>query len=59
MSKVEICVFTAIGLIILMIFLAKPYFEMKTFNDCTGSNATYWNAVFNDLRVFDCHRDKK
>jgi hypothetical protein len=32
----------------------QPYFEAKAFNDCTGGHATYFTAVFTELRVQDC-----
>ena len=31
--------------------LAQPYFEAKSFNKLTGGNATYWDAVWSNLRV--------
>jgi len=31
-----------------------PYFEAKSFNECTGGHATYWTALFTELRVQDC-----
>ena len=32
----------------------QPYFEAKTFNECTGGNASYWDAAFAELRVQNC-----
>lgn len=32
----------------------QPYFEAKAFNDCTGGHATYFTALFTELRVTDC-----
>lgn len=32
------------------------YFEAKTFNECTKSNATWWDAMNTDLRVLECHK---
>jgi len=37
--------------------LAKPYFEAKSFNECTGGNATYETAFFTQLRIEDCKKD--
>ena len=31
--------------------LAQPYFEAKSFNKLTGGNATYWDAMWTELRV--------
>jgi hypothetical protein len=36
--------------------LVAPYFEMETFNRCTGSHATYFDALFGELRVLECTR---
>lgn len=36
--------------------LLSPYFESQAFNRCTGSNASYWDAVFTHLRIDDCKR---
>lgn len=33
-----------------------PYFEAKTFNSCTQSNATYIDAVFTQLRATECKK---
>lgn len=33
-----------------------PYFEAKAFNDCTGGNASYFTAMFTELRVQDCNK---
>lgn len=38
---------------IVCIFLA-PYFEAKSFNDCTGGNASYITALTTELRVENC-----
>lgn len=32
----------------------SPYFEAKAFNDCTGGQATYFTALFTELRVETC-----
>lgn len=36
--------------------LLQPYFEAKTFNSCTHSNASYFDAMFTQLRAFDCKK---
>jgi hypothetical protein len=41
-------------LVLGLIALIQPYFEMKTFNRCTGSNATFQDAMFAQLRVEKC-----
>ena len=38
-------------ILILTIAIAQPYFEAKSFNKLTGGSATYWDAVFSELRV--------
>ena len=40
--------------LILCVFF--PYFEAKTFNRCTGSNASYMDAVFTQLRATECKK---
>ncbi len=34
----------------------QPYFEAKSFNECTGGNASYMTALFTELRVQECHK---
>lgn len=41
-------------LIVVRIAVVAPHFEAKSFNDCTGGNATYFTALFTELRVQDC-----
>lgn len=36
---------------------ARPYFEAKSFNECTGGNATYMTAFFTQLRVENCDKN--
>jgi hypothetical protein len=36
-----------------------PYFEAKSFNDCTGGNASYFTALTTELRVENCDRGDK
>ena len=33
-----------------------PIFEARAFNECTGGNATYFTALFTELRVENCSR---
>lgn len=47
---VAVIIVVSIGFVIL-----KPYYEAKAFNDCTGGNATYFTAVFTQLRVDNCN----
>jgi hypothetical protein len=51
MNRSEGCFFGAVALIGISIALAQPYFEAKSFNRLTGGNATYWDALFSELRV--------
>lgn len=37
---------------------AQPYFEMQSYNRLTGSHATYWDAVWIELRVQGCSDEK-
>lgn len=34
--------------------LLQPHFEAKAFNECTGGHASYFTAVFTELRVQEC-----
>ena len=34
----------------------KPYFEAKSFNECTGGNASYMTALTTELRVENCKK---
>jgi hypothetical protein len=43
-SALIVLAFMAFGLI-------QPYFEARAFNRLTGGTATYWDAVWVDLRV--------
>ena len=36
---------------ILAILTVQPYFEARAFNKFSEKKATYWDAVFTDLRV--------
>ena len=37
--------------VVIGIGLLQPYFEMKTFNKFSNVEASYWDAVFSNLRV--------
>jgi hypothetical protein len=41
-------------IVVIALVFISPYFEAKNFNDCTKGRATYWTAVFTELRVQDC-----
>lgn len=55
---VGLVVMVAVGAVLGAIFLgvSGPYFEAKAFNDCTGGNATYFTAMFTELRVENCNK---
>lgn len=36
--------------------LIQPLYEVNSFNKCTGSNATYSDALFTELRVTECRK---
>lgn len=55
-DKIYWIILSIIILIALSYFFAQPYFEAKTFNVCTGGNAGYFDALFADLRVFECKK---
>jgi len=44
----------AFPFLLIALGLAQPYFEAQSFNRCTGSHATYWDALFLQLRVENC-----
>ena len=58
MSRRELIEFVFLGLaIVAMIGFAALFsakFEAEVFNKCTGSNATYFDALFSELRIEDC-----
>ena len=45
------CIIVAVLIFFLGGAIMQPYFEAKTFNKLTGGKATYWDAVFAELRV--------
>jgi len=51
-----VILYTIIIVISLVIIILQPYFEAKTFNACTHSNASYFDAMFTELRAFDCKK---
>ena len=50
MSIIEKLIVFAI-IMLLAICVASPYFEARSFNRFSKENATYWDAVFLNLRV--------
>ena len=49
-TLVELLIVLAIiGIFFSMI--CQPYFEMRTFNKFSNTKATYWDAVFSQLRI--------
>lgn len=54
-SGVEILIVIMVIFAVIFGFLS-PYFEAKSFNKCTGGNATYMTALFTELRVQDCNK---
>ena len=49
--------FYFVTLVVLFVFgyaLLAPKFEAEAFNRCTGGNATYFTALFTELRVENC-----
>jgi len=54
-SLTEAAILIAIVILLVMIFV-QPYFEAKSFNkfrDPDTPPATYWDAMFSELRVTD------
>lgn len=49
-TLIEIICIVGIVLII-AISAMQPYFEAQSFNKLTGGNATYWDALWSNLRV--------
>jgi len=51
-TAIEGVIVAAIIIIIIVITFVQPYFEMQSFNKFTkGPKATYWDAVFSELRI--------
>jgi len=50
LSKIDlvIIIMIAVGL---FFAIAQPHFEAKAYNKLTGGNATYWDALFTELRI--------
>ena len=59
-STIEIVVMLSITAIIFIGFIVlvvlQPSIEARTFNECTGSNATYLDAVLGELRINECRQ---
>jgi len=51
LDKMLITVIAALILITLGIAAIQPHFEAKAYNKLTGGNATYWDALFTELRI--------
>jgi hypothetical protein len=50
-----IIICTAIIIIGILIFAGlRPLYEAQVFNKCTGSHASYFDALFTELRVLEC-----
>ena len=48
---------TLVGIVGIILFgVSQPYFEAKNFDQCTGGNASYWTALFTQLRIEECKR---
>jgi len=59
MNKEDLLMGIVIAIIIVgtLIFAGlKPYFEAKSFNECTGGNASYMTALTTELRVENCKK---
>lgn len=59
MNKTDSTVNILIVLLFLLCFggaAVQPYFEARAFNRCTHSNASYFDAVFTQLRATECKR---
>lgn len=41
----------AMGVLMGTEILTQPYFEARAFNKFSATKATYWDAVFADLRI--------
>jgi len=48
------CLGVAMVIILTIIF---SHFEAKTFNRCTGSEVTTFEAVFANFRITDCEKE--
>jgi hypothetical protein len=50
-EKIMLAGFIGFVIIALIYCCLQPYFEAKTFNKFSDTKATYWDAVFAELRV--------
>ncbi len=41
-------------IVVVGVALIASYFEMRSFNRCTGSHASYSDTLFTELRVMEC-----
>ena len=46
------CLGVILLVIIITIAILQPYFESRAFNKFSRTKATYWDAVWSDLRIF-------
>ncbi len=53
------CLAVILAAVLVLTFFAQPYFEMQSFNKFSGKKATYWDAMFADLRIFPQEEDGK
>ena len=54
MNKQEICIVGIVLLILVGVVASmtlSPYFEMRAFNKFSETKASYWDALFSDLRI--------
>ncbi len=57
-TLIEVVTIIAIIGILITVGAVKPYFEMKAFNKFSDQKATFWDAVFSELRI-DATKEKK
>lgn len=50
-DKYQVLIIFGCILIIAVVFLVGPYFEMRSFNKFSKTKATYLDAVFSELRI--------
>lgn len=49
-NSTELSIVLIIGMFLTGLII-QPYFESKNFNRLTGKQTTYWDALFNQLRI--------
>lgn len=56
-SEILSAFLVVLGILTVICFgVMSPYYEAKSFNECTGGNATYMTALFTELRVQECKK---